>query len=41
MTSVIALGGNALMRAGELCARPDRCDWNGGCKYPSVCRSER
>jgi hypothetical protein len=30
-----------LMRAGELCARPDRCDWNGGCKYPSVCRSER
>jgi RecB family exonuclease len=32
---------DALMRAGELCARPDRCDWNGGCKYPSVCRSER
>jgi ATP-dependent helicase/DNAse subunit B len=30
-----------LMRAGELCARPDRCDWNGGCKYPSLCRSER
>jgi ATP-dependent helicase/DNAse subunit B len=30
-----------LMRAGRLCARPDRCDWNGGCKYPSVCRSER
>jgi RecB family exonuclease len=30
-----------LMRAGQLCARPDRCDWNGGCKYPSVCRSER
>jgi ATP-dependent helicase/DNAse subunit B len=30
-----------LMRGGELCARPDRCDWNGGCKYPSVCRSER
>jgi RecB family exonuclease len=30
-----------LMRAGELCARPDRCDWNGGCEYPSVCRSER
>ena len=29
------------MRAGELCARPDRCDWNGGCKYPSICRSER
>jgi hypothetical protein len=32
---------DALMRAGELCARPDQCDWNGGCKYPSVCRSER
>jgi ATP-dependent helicase/DNAse subunit B len=30
-----------LMRSGALCARPDRCDWNGGCKYPSVCRSER
>jgi ATP-dependent helicase/DNAse subunit B len=30
-----------LMRAGALCSRPDRCDWNGGCKYPSVCRSER
>jgi ATP-dependent helicase/DNAse subunit B len=30
-----------LMRTGALCARPDRCDWNGGCKYPSVCRSER
>jgi ATP-dependent helicase/DNAse subunit B len=30
-----------LMRSGELCSRPDRCDWNGGCKYPSVCRSER
>ena len=29
------------MRAGELRACPDRCDWNGGCKYPSVCRSER
>jgi ATP-dependent helicase/DNAse subunit B len=32
---------DALMRAGELCSRPDRCDWNGGCKYPSICRSER
>jgi len=31
---------DALMRGGELCSRPDRCDWNGGCKYPSVCRSE-
>jgi ATP-dependent helicase/DNAse subunit B len=32
---------DALMREGRLCARPERCDWNGGCKYPSVCRSER
>jgi ATP-dependent helicase/DNAse subunit B len=32
---------DTLMRGGELCSRPDRCDWNGGCKYPSVCRSER
>jgi ATP-dependent helicase/DNAse subunit B len=32
---------DALMRAGDLRACPDRCDWNGGCKYPSVCRSER
>ena len=32
---------DALMRAGDLSACPDRCDWNGGCKYPSVCRSER
>jgi ATP-dependent helicase/DNAse subunit B len=32
---------DSLMRSGELCSRPDRCDWNGGCKYPSVCRSER
>jgi ATP-dependent helicase/DNAse subunit B len=32
---------DALMRSGELCARPDRCAWNGGCKYPSICRSER
>ncbi|HZG49385.1 MAG TPA: PD-(D/E)XK nuclease family protein, partial [Thermoleophilaceae bacterium] len=29
------------MRRGELCARPERCAWNGGCKYPSICRSER
>jgi ATP-dependent helicase/DNAse subunit B len=29
------------MRGGQLCARPDSCDWNGGCKYPSICRSER
>jgi ATP-dependent helicase/DNAse subunit B len=32
---------DALMRGGALCSRPDSCDWNGGCKYPSVCRSER
>jgi hypothetical protein len=32
---------DALMRSGELCSRPERCDWNGGCKYPSICRSER
>jgi len=32
---------DGLMRSGALCSRPDRCDWNGGCKYPSVCRSER
>lgn len=32
---------DARMRGGEICARPDRCDWNGGCKYPSICRSER
>ena len=32
---------DGLMRRGELCSRPDSCDWNGGCKYPSVCRSER
>ena len=32
---------DALMRSGDLRACPDRCDWNGGCKYPSVCRSER
>ena len=30
------------MRRGELCARPERCAWNGsGCSYPSICRSER
>ena len=32
---------DALMRSGDLCSRPDSCDWNGGCKYPSICRSER
>ena len=31
---------DADMRAGRLCPAPDRCDWQGGCKYPSICRSE-
>jgi ATP-dependent helicase/DNAse subunit B len=32
---------DARMRTGELCSAPERCDWQGGCKYPSICRSER
>jgi ATP-dependent helicase/DNAse subunit B len=32
---------DALMRSGAICSRPDSCDWNGGCKYPSICRSDR
>ncbi|HLM09539.1 MAG TPA: PD-(D/E)XK nuclease family protein, partial [Thermoleophilaceae bacterium] len=32
---------DAAMRRGELCSKPERCAWNGGCKYPSICRSER
>ena len=32
---------DARMRGGEICSLPDRCDWNGGCKYPSICRSDR
>ena len=32
---------DAAMRRGELCAKPERCAWNGGCKYPSICRSTR
>jgi RecB family exonuclease len=32
---------DARMRSGEICSMPDRCDWNGGCKYPSICRSDR
>lgn len=32
---------DARMRSGEICSQPDRCDWNGGCKYPSICRSDR
>jgi PD-(D/E)XK nuclease superfamily len=27
------------MRRGELCSSPDSCAWNGGCSYPSICRS--
>ncbi|HEY4428022.1 MAG TPA: PD-(D/E)XK nuclease family protein, partial [Solirubrobacteraceae bacterium] len=26
---------------GELQARPDTCAFNGGCKYPTICRCER
>jgi ATP-dependent helicase/DNAse subunit B len=32
---------DARMRSGEICSLPDRCGWNGGCKYPSICRSDR
>jgi ATP-dependent helicase/DNAse subunit B len=32
---------DARMRSGQICSLPDRCDWNGGCKYPSICRSDR
>jgi len=28
------------MRRGRLCARADSCAWNGGCAYPSICRTE-
>ena len=28
------------MRGGRLCANPDSCAWNGGCAYPSICRTE-
>jgi ATP-dependent helicase/DNAse subunit B len=28
------------MRRGRLCANPDSCAWNGGCAYPSICRTE-
>jgi ATP-dependent helicase/DNAse subunit B len=28
------------MRRGRLCAKPDSCAWNGGCAYPSICRTE-
>jgi ATP-dependent helicase/DNAse subunit B len=32
---------DAQMRAGRLACNPDSCAWNGGCKYPSICRSEQ
>ncbi|MBD0281497.1 MAG: PD-(D/E)XK nuclease family protein [Thermoleophilaceae bacterium] len=32
---------DARMRRGELCSSPDTCAWNGGCSYPSICRSDR
>jgi ATP-dependent helicase/DNAse subunit B len=32
---------DALMRRGELRCSPDSCAWNGGCSYPSICRSAR
>jgi ATP-dependent helicase/DNAse subunit B len=28
------------MRRGQLCASPETCAWNGGCSYPSICRTE-
>jgi hypothetical protein len=31
---------DARMRRGDLCSSPDSCSWNGGCSYPSICRSE-
>jgi ATP-dependent helicase/DNAse subunit B len=31
---------DARMRRGQLCSSPDTCAWNGGCSYPSICRSE-
>ena len=31
---------DARMRGGQLCSSPDSCAWNGGCSYPSICRSE-
>jgi ATP-dependent helicase/DNAse subunit B len=27
------------MRRGELRCTPEKCAWNGGCAYPSICRS--
>ena len=31
---------DAAMRRGDLRCNPDSCAWNGGCMYPSMCRSE-
>ena len=31
---------DAAMKRGELRCNPDSCAWNGGCMYPSICRSE-
>jgi ATP-dependent helicase/DNAse subunit B len=28
------------MRRGELRCNPETCAWNGGCSYPSICRTE-
>ena len=28
------------MRRGELSCNPETCAWNGGCSYPSICRTE-
>jgi RecB family exonuclease len=28
------------MRRGELRCKPETCAWNGGCSYPSICRTE-
>ena len=30
----------AEMRAGNLACRPESCAWNGGCSFPSICRTE-
>jgi hypothetical protein len=28
------------MRRGQLGCNPDKCAWDGGCSYPSICRCE-
>jgi ATP-dependent helicase/nuclease subunit B len=30
----------ARLREGRVCSSPESCAWNGGCSYPSICRSE-